>query len=205
MPRSFRPLLFVPLILLPHLLSAQSNAFELTPYYGYQSGGSFDSNDRDYGRITFDIGDSSTWGATFGIPVGPHFQVELLYFRQSSDLKLARGAFTPGLPLGDVDLDVYHVGMLWQSIAGQVRPFVAMSAGLTNVDPRLGSSQTEFSMSFGGGVKILFGDHLGVRIDGRFFFTDLGDNGPYYGCCYYYDGSSDLVQGQVVGGLILRF
>lgn len=208
MSRSSRLLPLVLLALftfLPRLSSAQGAAFELTPYYGYQSGGSFNSTDRDFGRLEFDIDDSSVYGASFGIPVGAHFQIELLYFRQSSSLELNEGTFVPGTSLGDVDLDVYHVGMLWQSIAGQVRPYAVMSGGLTKVDPRLGGSETEFSLSFGGGVKVLFNEHLGVRLDGRFFFTNLGDDYPYYGGCCYYDSGSALVQAQFAGGLILRF
>lgn len=193
-------------VLPPGISFGQEVGFELTPYFGYQFGGSFDTDDRDFGRLRFDVDSSPAFGVTFDIPIARRLQVELLYFRHASDLDLDEGLFS-SIPFGDIDLEFIHGGVIWQSIAGQVRPYFGATGGITLVDAEFGGSETEVSVSLAGGVKVLFTDHLGLRLDGRFFFSDLGNRRDRYdfgGCCYA-DDNSDLVQGQIAGGVILAF
>lgn len=196
-------LLLTPL-LFPAATHAQVVGFELTPYFGYQFGGSFETADRDFGRLDFDVDGSTALGLTFDIPVSRRLQVELLYFRHSTELELDEGLFDPGVPLGDVDLEFVHGGVVWQSIAGQVRPYFGATGGVTLVDSELGGSETELSVSLAGGLKVLFTEHLGLRLDGRVFFSDLGEE-PERGFCCRREEGADLVQGQVAAGLILAF
>ena len=68
----------------------------------------------------------------------------------------------------------------------------------------------EALLSRGGGVKVFFNEHVGLRFEGRGFFTviDDYDSGCYDDCCgcydYYEDGET-LSQGQASAGLIFAW
>ena len=57
-------------------------------------------------------------------------------------------------------------------------PFVAVGLGLTRLLPEPDglSDETRFSASFGAGVKLWLGRHVGIRLEGRGFFTVLDSN-----------------------------
>jgi len=83
-----------------------------------------------------------------------------------------------------------------------------MSIGATNINPDLQGldSETAFSTSFGGGVKVFFGKHVGMRFEGRGYYTILDTNSNDGGCDYYcYDYGEDMWQSEFSAGLIMRF
>lgn len=205
------------LALAPGAAEAQSSLyrFELTPTVSYRWGGRIAGADSAlFSDTDLDVGSGSAFGVTFDIPLSSRIQLELLASRQSTDLGFDRGLFDTTASVADLDVTYYHVGLLWQWGDERVTPFFVASLGGTRLDPNLPGGQTEdrLSLSAGGGVKVFFSDHVGLRFEGRGFFTDLGNADGRYRCDdryrYRYDNScygNDLSQGQASAGLILAW
>src|SRR5262245_16404036 len=204
-----RAFFLVPTLLtvLPAAAFAQPGRFELTPVAGYRLEGDFnarssDAFDRD---LNVKVDASATFGVLFHIPLAPSWQLEILANRQRSEFIVDRGLLTPTTILGDVDLTVLQAGFLFQWGDGQVNPFITAAAGLTRIDPKFNelASDDRFSASVGGGVKIYFGENIGLRLEGRGYWTDLdtGFNGRYN----RYDSGDGLFQGEGSVGLIIAF
>ena len=188
--------------------------FELTPTVSYNFGGTLSGEGIDFDYFNFDLEarDSEAFGVTFGIPLSPWAQIELLASRQRTELEYDDGLFGGNLGVADFDVSYYHVGGLFQWGNGQVHPFFVASLGVANLNPDVPgtSAENKFSGSIGGGVKIFFTDNIGLRLEGRGFWTVLdGNNGDYhwqddcYSCDYGYTNSFD--QGQASAGLIIAW
>ena len=196
--------------LLPAALSAQSNSVELTPHVGFRFGGSFDIQDFEFGDVDFDVEDSEAYGLTLDIPISRNFQIEVLYSVQQTELEIDQGLFAESFPLGDIDLEFYQVGALWQGYSGQLRPYASITGGVTRleIDVAGTDSETRPSLTIGGGLKVFFSDNVGLRLDGRLFVTVLEDDDDFDDrCCRYYgdeDGET-ITQGQMSVGLIFAF
>lgn len=206
----FRPL---PLLLTGAVLLAaapglaQERRIELAPMLTYSFGTGFEIDDFELGRLDLDLEDSDGLGLILDIPVSRSLQVEVMYLQQETELVFDEGLLTPSLPLGNIDIETYHAGVLWQMAQGQLRPFFVMTAGFSTLDLDFfgADSETELSLSFGAGIKALFGEHFGFRVEGRFLVIDLGDNQSHQGCCYQDYNDSSIAQGVVSGGLLFAF
>lgn len=215
MSRRVSHLLWLALLLVPAVSSAADRGrFELTPTVSYTFGGEIDASETEVFDFDLEADDSPSFGITFGIPVASWAQVELLASRQSTDLEFDSGLFGIDQGIADFDVSYYHVGGLFTWGTGQIFPFVVASAGVTELSPdiRGASSETRFSMSFGGGVKIFFTDNIGLRLEGRGFWTALDDYDSYdydyccgYGCYCDYEYGSDFTQMQASAGLIFAW
>lgn len=202
-----RRALLILTFLLPAAAAAQPGRFELTPVVGYRLDGDFDARSSDAfdPDLNVDVESSATFGLLLDIPLAPNWQLEILANRQRSEFVVDRGLLTAATTLGDVDLTILQAGILFQWGEGQVNPFVTAAAGLTRIDPKFNelSSDDRFSTSFGGGVKIFFGENIGLRLEGRGYWTDLdtGFDGRYD----RYDSGDGLFQGEGSAGLIIAF
>lgn len=197
------------LLVLPTAARAEGN-FDLTPAITYQFGAEFDLYDFEFDQITFDIEDSDGLALFFGIPINRVLQIELLAIQQETELSIDEGLFAADFVLGDIDVNYYHVGAVWQFPVGQIEPYFALSGGITEMDFDFpGVSDDSFaSLSLGGGIKARFTENIGMRFDGRFFFTDLSDD--LYdddNDCYRRNRCDDdaFVQGVVSAGLLFSF
>lgn len=183
---------------------AQSG-IELTPFFGYRGGGEIDSDALNpFGNLEID--DSESYGLIVGFPMSPWSMIELEASFQNSSLVESGGDFQPGFSVGDVDVDYFHVGFVFQSPGPKLQGFGIFTLGATNIDPQIAdfTSETKFSTSFGGGLKLNFSQHLGLRIEGRGYYTLIDSNED--DCCnYYYYSNDDLWQGEARVGLIVRF
>lgn len=200
-------------LLVPAAASAQgAYRFELTPQVGYRFGGEIDGNDNAFFDTDLEVDEGAAFGLTFDIPLSRNFQLELLFNRQDTELVFDEGLFGGNFDVADVTVDYYHVGVLWQGGNADVNPFFVFSAGVTRLDPDVPGADNEdrFSMSLGGGVKIFFNEHVGLRLEGRGFFTAIDDydSGCYddrWYCDDYYDDGDTLAQGQASVGLIFAW
>jgi len=183
--------------------------FEITPFIGYQFGGDFIDRWGDDDTISADINDSSNYGLMLNIGVFEGFQIELMYSRQDTELVSGRRP-----PVGWVDTDMtveyYHAGALFQWKFDKVVPYVAGSMGATRFAPDRLGSDTRFSWSAGGGVKLMFNPHVGIRFDGRFYSTYIDSTekiwySDYWDEYYYYNDRTFLYQWNARAGLILAF
>jgi opacity protein-like surface antigen len=202
-------------LLLPAAAQAQGGyQFEITPQVGYRWGGEIQGDDDALFDTDLEVDEGNAFGLTFDIPLSSNLQLELLANRQETELKFDGGLFGGNVDVADLTIDYYHVGILFQGGNSDVRPFFVASAGITDLDPDVPGADNEsrFSMSLGGGVKVFFNEHIGMRFEGRGFFTviDDYDSGCYeYDYCYggrdYYDDGDTLAQGQANIGLIFAW
>jgi opacity protein-like surface antigen len=203
-------------LLVPAAASAQGGyRFELTPQVGYRFGGEIEGGEDALFDTDLEVDEGAAYGVTFDIPLSRDFQLELLFNRQDTELTFDEGLFGGTFDVADLVVDYYHVGMLWQGGNSDVSPFFVASAGVTRLDPDVPGADSEdrFSLSLGGGVKIFFNEHVGLRLEGRGFFTAIDDydSGCYdddWDCDYYddyYDDGDTLAQGQANVGLIFAW
>jgi opacity protein-like surface antigen len=189
--------------------------FELTPTVSYRFGGTLRADRDSLFATDLRVDNSAGYGLTFDIPLSSGIQLELLANRQPGRLRVDRGLFGGSAEVADIDVSYYHVGMLWQWGNPRVTPFFTLSAGATSLEPKVPGARGEdrFSLSMGGGVKVFFSENVGLRFDGRGFWTDLGSYGGRRDSCrfsdsYYYDGrcyGNDFSQGQASLGLIFAW
>lgn len=213
-----RRLSILALLLFTPALAAAAGAgrFELTPTASYNFGGTIDGGTADIFNLDLEAEDSEAFGITLDIPLAPWMQLEFLASRQSTALRIDGGLFQTGQDFADFDVSYYQVGGLFQWGNGQIHPFVVMSLGVTELDPEVqgATSETRFSGSFGGGVKIFFNEHVGIRLEGRGFWTllesyDENYDGDY--CCYEFscvcddNYNSEFTQAQASAGLIVAW
>lgn len=185
--------------------SGRPGKIELTPYVSYRFGGEVRDEDfhRDRNNST-DIEESEAYGVTLDVPITRGLSLELLVSRQQTQAQFDEGLFEPSFDLGDIDVTYGHVGVLYQWNLGQVNPFVVGSIGGTLFDPSFpgADEETRLSIGLGGGVKLFFSEHVGVRLEGRGFWTDVEDNNDRY---HYGDEGSTLYQGEASAGLIIAW
>jgi hypothetical protein len=201
--RRILPFCFALIALAGAVPATAEAGFELTPFVGYRFAGEFDVDDPffDFSRNP-EIDDSEVFGGILSFPVNDHFYVELLYSTQDSTLLLERGIFAPEVEIGDATLDYALVGVTWQWNPGQVRPFVGVSAGIAMLDPEGDfGSETRFALDIHGGVKLMFSDHLGLRLEGRVYWADFNEL-EFDDCC---DGDGSFYQVEALGGLVIAF
>ena len=187
----------------------ERDRFEITPTAGYRTGGELSASDSELFDVDVEVDESDVLGLKVDIPVGvPGLQLELLAMHQESAFTSDLGLFGENIELLDVDITYYHAGLLWQWGAGQVNPFVTVSAGLARIDPDLPlvDAEDRFSGSLAGGVKIFFARNVGLRLEGRGWWTVIDEEfGDDSRCCRDYRYNDDLYQVEATAGLIVAF
>ena len=204
-----RLIILVPLfaLLLLSAVTASAQNIEITPFAAYRAGGEFDATDDNFFGTDVEVAESESYGIIVNIPFTRFLQFEIMADHQSSNFEVDGGIFDPTDDLGDVDVNYYHGGLLIQSDHPRVRPFGVISLGFTRIDPDIPGldSETRFSSSLGGGLKFLLSRNVGIRLEGRGFYTvlDDSDDDDCDFCDYRYEDS--LTQTEVRLGLILSF
>ena len=183
--------------------SARAQSAQITPFAGYAFGGSV--HDAVLGdERSFDS--ALVYGGAVSFPVSQGWRLELLYSRQPTQLGGGLGA-----PF-DVTIERYHAG--FQEEKGEegarVRWFGSVWLGATRFVPGLGGydSETKFGGGVGLGVKTFLAKNVGLRFEGRAFYTLVQGEGGMAcvnGSCLFAFSGSGLWQGDVSTGLILAF
>jgi opacity protein-like surface antigen len=201
-----RAIVVLCLLLIPAAAMAQTRRFELTPMVGYRFNGEFQADSDIFNRnLDVRIDEGAVFGVIFDVPLTENWQLELLANRQNSSFIVDEGLFTPEQDLGDVTVDYFNAGFLYQWGPGQVNAFVSGGIGLARIDPDFPEVEAEnrFSGNLGGGVKILFAPNIGLRLEGRGYWVDL-DTG-FEGRYDRFDSDEGLYQGEASAGLIIAF
>jgi opacity protein-like surface antigen len=157
--------------------------------------------------LSFD--DTSSYGIMLDMKQAEDSWIELYFSRQQTRLKADQGPFF-GDPLFDVDIEYYHLGGTYGQATGRVKPFVVGTLGATYMDPKGAglNSETKFSLSLGGGVKLYLTEHVGIRLDARWFGTFIGGSGSVFcsgGACLVNVQGDVLSQFTANAGLIMAF
>lgn len=182
--------------------------FDITPFAGYRWGGTIYSDQTSlYGR-NVDLQSSANYGVSLGIPVTRNgMKIELLVDRQDTNVGTGGGLFTPGTNFGDFHVTYYHAGVMIPFAQSRTAtPYVAVSAGIANLDPATQgvSSSNKFSAAAGVGVNVPINPQIAFRVEFRGFYTSTGSNNR---CdrCYFDTNYHDLSQGETKVGLSFRF
>jgi len=148
----------------------------------------------------------------FNIKANPNGQYELLYSRQSTDARTE--GFLINDPTIDLDVETFHFGGTYLFDGENMRPFLALTLGMTQFDPGITDSGSEsfFSASLGGGVQLNATKRLGVRLEARAFTTFVEDDSNIFcastggdGACLIQVDARTLTQWEVRAGLVFRF
>lgn len=194
------------------------NTVELNPFGGYLFGGEFDSGSNSLFNTQVDVDDHATYGMRFGFPVTALLEVEFQYSRTCTAFVTSDGGtlFGPGpRELGDLDID-YYLGYVTFNFGHNPRivPYATAGMGATRLDPRVEGSPADaehrFTASLGGGVRLMFNEHFGLRLDGRNYVTLLNTNDGNDGDCDdifddCYDHPDWLMNVDINGGFVFAF
>ena len=202
MLRVLRCCALVLVVLTPALGAAE---VEVTPFLGYQAGGTFETRTGDQ-----NIESSPNFGLVLSIRTRHDGLIEFLYSRQQTRLE-SLDIF--GADQGfDLNVEYLHFGGLWEIKQGRTKPFLGLSIGGTRFDPRVDgvSDELYFSAGISGGGKFMFSERVGLRIEGRGLATLLGSGGGIFcgfppGTCGIMVTGSTLLQIDALLGLIVRF
>ncbi len=202
--------------------SAQEKRIEVIPFLGYTASSGVTIRDTDIGdglvanKITPKSGLS--YGFAFNVFMTEGFSLGFNFAEQRSELEAGirsggKETFT------DMKVNNYH-GVFTYNFGDedeQLRPFMFGGLGATQyrfspIEGQDVSSNTRFSTTWGGGVKMYFNEHLGFT--GQFRWTPTyirSDPGgvwcsPWYPwSCWVLSDDHYSHQADVTAGLVLRF
>ncbi len=194
--------------------------FEISPYGGVRTAGSFRGEDQ---LVSYNVQSAPTFGVFADFMVTRQLAIEFLWGHESStvDKKTAvRGADVPTPPiepevpdgeLFDLGIDYFHGGVRFDGGNEKYTPYIAAGAGATRFSPdaAMASSVTKFSFSIGAGINAYLTERIGVRFDARAFGTPIDDRQEDFACgvfgCVTFERESTFWQSHFVGALIIRF
>lgn len=165
-----------------------------------------------------DIKDSFSWGFGVGFNVSETAEVGFLFNQQMSTLRV-QGTNT--VDVGDMNVTSYHPYFAYNfgETDAALRPFILLGLGATTYASvpftRAGFSgetggDTQFSTTWGAGVKYFASSNVGVRLSATWTPTYITTESggwwcdPYWGC-YVVGDSKYANQFHFNGGITFRF
>jgi hypothetical protein len=166
-----------------------------------------------------DVKDSFSWGFDIGVNATDNIQVGFLFGQQLSTLGLEG---TATREVGDLAINTYHPYVAFNAGArdARVRPYLLVGFGATNygsvdftrADGTAAStgSETQFSTTWGAGVKVFGSSNVGFRAGLQWTPTYIKTDSegwwcdPYWGC-YVVGDAQYANQFQFNGGVTIRF
>jgi opacity protein-like surface antigen len=178
--------------------------FEITPFYGYMSGGEFEDPATNTDR---DLDENNDFGVIFNSAVEQWRHYELIYASQSTEI----GGTIP------IDLDVQYLqigGTVSNPDAEHVIPYFGLTVGAARFSPDQSGfdDETKLAFSIGAGFKVPITERIGVRFDARAFVSLLETDGNIFcvsdngvGTCAIRTKSDTFLQYHAALGLIVGF
>jgi outer membrane protein with beta-barrel domain len=192
--------------------------FELTPFVGYETSGSYPVNvfaTTGGAPVPIDrlrVNGATAFGAFFDYGLTENFQPEFMWNRNNTSYSAHDVLTNSYFSAFHSDVDQFQFGGLYmfRNSEYNLRPYFAASVGFTHDTNNNGNpDRTAFSWSIGGGVKYGLGRHFGVRADARFLPT-YGSSSqatycdPFFGC-YPTTVHNFANRGSFTAGLIFKF
>ncbi|NJD32956.1 MAG: porin family protein [Gammaproteobacteria bacterium] len=192
--------------------AADKPTVEITPFIGYRMGGQFDVNNPTAGYDnSADLQDSSSWGVDIGIYRDATSFYEVLYGYQSTSLDTN----DPSLKRADMKVEYYQVGgTLLYPMDSWAVPYLSLTVGATRLDAKgAGSgSDTKFSGTLGGGIRVPVGNNFAVSLGVRGYLTAISSDTQFLcasgggnGSCLIKSSGSTLFQGEALVGFTAIF
>lgn len=184
--------------------------FDITPLIGYRTSITFpigEGGRETNSNVIFDARPS------YGIAVGGRLNeedlIEIRWARQDSHVH-TEGSIpyaTQKVVLEQLQGDFTHEYILedWPLWA---RPFVMGSVGATHLGAGTGSSFTRFSFGLGGGIKVYFKRHFGLRVQAEWLPIVVNPEVSAFVCgggCVVRLSGTAVSQGEFVAGPLFRF
>lgn len=165
-----------------------------------------------------DPDDSGSFGFSVGVLLGENMEAGFLYGLQPTTLVLGG---TADRDLGDLNVTTYHGYFAYNfgPADSRIRPFLFGGLGATSFgdvevtaagQDRTIGGETQFSTTWGGGVKVFPSEHVGIRVAGRWTPTYIKTDSfgwwcdPYWGCWLVGDAQY-ANQFELSGGVTFRF
>ena len=188
-------------ILVTQLTPAFAQDFEITPFVGWRTSSSLEEIDTGE---TIDIKETSSFGIILSMKKEPDTNFDFLFSRQNTELQSSTTSNTESLRF-----DYYQLGGTVFYPQEKLIPFVSGGLGATHISPANDSfsSETKFSLSVGGGVKIPFSQNVGLRLEARGYGTVVDSGGTILcsgGCVAKFTGSL-FMQFEASAGLSIAF
>jgi outer membrane protein W len=165
-----------------------------------------------------DLKDSMNWGLMFGVMANPNLEIGFMFNQQMSALQLEG---SKNRELGDMNINSYHgyMAINFGDAEAKLRPYILGGIGATNYgsvnytdaagQPGSTSGETQFSTTWGAGVKYFASSHLGFRVGVRwtptYIKTDPGGYWCGYWGCYSTGNPQYANQFDFSGGVTIRF
>ena len=184
---------------------------EIEPFAGYLWGGHFDRGTTAIFDQSVDVEDHFTYGGRIGYNFTSLVEFESMFQRTETNFVAHTSSSGPifGPPgqdvrLGKLTIDYYMGYTTFNFGHSRFVPYVSFGLGAAHLNPDVpnvpASSDTRFTTSVAGGVKLFATPHFGFRFDGRYLGTSLGDHGH---CdCSHSDWLSNWT---TTGGLLFAF
>jgi hypothetical protein len=208
-------LLILSLLAIVPICSAQvrGGTVEINPFAGYLFGGQFPAGSLSLFDTKVDVEDHATYGGRLGWNMTSKWEFEAQFSRTETHFGTT-GSHDSGQSLGDLRID-YLLGYTTFNFGhGHAVPYVTFGMGAARLwaDVCRGAanpcvnrdSDTRFTASAGVGLKVFMVPHFGLRFDGRYYGTFLGDSNSD-GCDHdhhCHNHTDWLSNGDVTGGLI---
>jgi opacity protein-like surface antigen len=210
--------LFALLVSSAAFAQVRGGTVEISPFAGYLFGGEFSRGTTALFNTDADVEDHGTYGVRFGYNVNSKFETELQYSRTETHFVTHNNStlFEPSgtKKLGDLDIDYLLANFTFNFGHGRWVPYITFGGGAARLNPSVPgvNTSTEYkgTGTIGGGVKVFFNPHFGLRFDGRYYATWIHDDNNHNNCDHdhSHDCSSHhdwLNNGDVTGGLVFAF
>jgi hypothetical protein len=180
--------------------------FDLSTPVGYRTSMLFPTGHPPSPHLV--LGATPSYGVAIGVRLDEEDVIEFRWSRQETHVHVG------GVPYSNekVTLDQFHGDFTHEYILDEghrwARPFVMGSAGATRVAGVANNSFTRFSFGLGGGVKVFFTRHLGLRMQGEWLPLVVEPEVTSFVCgggCIVFLSARLVSQGEIVAGPVLRF
>jgi hypothetical protein len=203
---------------------AQPKRFEVTANLGWTFSDGVTSRGvlvaGEYLFAAVDPKDSLSWGIGVGVMATGNVELGFLFSQQKSALEISG---TATRTIGDLDIDGYHGYFAYNfgEVDASLRPYVLAGMGATSyggvrftrlADVATGEvgGRTQFSTTWGAGVKMVLTPTFGARFGLRWTPTFIKSDSvgwwcdPYWGC-YVVEDLQYANQWDFFGGATIRF
>ena len=194
----------------PLAAASDDNFVEISLVGGYQLGGSFDIALDGNSVRRVDFHDAANYGLFVDFRVQKNGTVGGMFIRMETELDT-----DPLAGSGEIDtrLDFYHFQGAYEFNDRDYTGYVTASLGITRFDVDGFDHDSRFSVTLGGGFRWFPWNHVGVRIEGRYYGTLVNsdsagicegiDDGQTV--CLIYVDATVLSQWDAKAGLIIAF
>jgi hypothetical protein len=191
---------------------------EIEPFAGYLWGGHFDPFTTAIFDQRVDVEDHFTYGGRIGYNLSSLIEFEAMFQRTETNFVTPSdnhsgpifGGNGSDVRLGRLDIDYYMGYTTFNFGHRRAVPYVSFGLGAARLDPDVptapgASSDTRFTTSVAGGLKVFMTPHVGLRFDGRYFGTLLDDHDHEHDHDHHGSNSNWLSNWSTTGGVLFAF